>query len=186
MNGKTVDGKRRKVLTAAGLLGGAVAAAGSAAPFAVSLAPSRRTRGEGAPIKVKLDGLEQGKLHVTAWRRQPTWILKRTKAMVSSLANRANLVDPDSHASVQPENCTNNSRSIMPELFVALGVCTHLGCIPGSNPPNGFLCACHGSRFDYAGRVLSGSPAPTNLTIPVYYIAKGNILHIGEAKQDKG
>ena len=177
---ESADSQRRKFMTMTGLAGGMVATVGGMVPFAVYLEPSRRTKGEGAPIKVDLTGLEVGRLHVVAWRRKPVWVLKRTPAMIDSLAKDLNLLsDPESARSDQPSNCTNETRSIKPDLFVVIGVCTHLGCSPGSAPPDGFLCSCHGSRFDYAGRVYAGSPAPSNLAIPEYYFTTDNSVVIG-------
>lgn len=172
---------RRKVLTLASMVGGAIGAAGAATPFVASFAPSRKAKGEGAPVTVNISSLIAGDLQVVAWRRKPVWIMSRTPEMISSLEGiDAELQDPVSDASKQPEYCKNSTRSIKPDIFVALGVCTHLGCSPGVDKPNdGFLCACHGSNFDYAGRVLKGSPAPSNLEIPEHYYADDNTLVIG-------
>ncbi len=175
------DESRRRLMTGASLAGAAIATIGSAVPFAVSLTPSRLARGEGAPVTVDLQALESGRLHVVPWRRKPAWVLFRTPAMLESLAGfEGELADPNSEVSDQPENCTNATRSVQPEIFVAIGVCTHLGCSPAS-APGGFLCACHGSNFDFAGRVFKGSPAPTNLPIPPHYFTDDGMLVIGAA-----
>ena len=177
-----LDEKRRKVLTFASIGTAAVAVAGVTGALGASMAPSRRTKGEGAPVEVDLRLLEPGRLGIVAWRRKPIWILNRTPAQVAELSqNKDQLSDPESNASDQPDNCKNDHRSIKPELFVAIGICTHLGCSPGINFPEGFLCACHGSYFDLAGRVILGSPAPTNLPIPDHYYPDENTLIVGAA-----
>lgn len=167
-------------MTLASLVGGSVGTAGAAIPFVASFAPSRKAKGEGAPIKVDISVLEKGALHVVPWRRKPVWILWRTDDMLAQMEETlGDLLDPDSDSSKQPEYCKNGHRSIKEEFFVALGVCTHLGCSPGVDDPDGFLCACHGSSFDYAGRVLKGSPAPQNLEIPEHHFVDDNTLVIG-------
>ena len=179
MTAVDTDEARRRFLRNTSIAGAAVAGAGAAVPFAVSLVPSRKTKGEGAPIEVKVAALEEGKLYVAPWRRKPVWVLARTQPMVESLSgNDDRLADPDSQASIQPEECRNATRSLRPEIFVALGVCTHLGCSPGAIA-EGFLCACHGSNFDFAGRVFKGSPAPANLTIPPHYYADDETIVVG-------
>ena len=166
-------------------LGGAtIATLGAVVPFAASFAPSRKTRGEGAPIEVDLSGLEVGKLNIVAWRRMPVWILIRTPELLASLDGISeDLSDPNSDSSLQPEYCKNDTRSVKPEIFIAVGICTHLGCSPATNFPDGFLCACHGSYFDVAGRVFKGSPAPTNLPIPEHYYVDDNTVVIGLSGQ---
>lgn len=173
------DQKRRQALTLASLGGAAIATAGVAGAFGMSLAPSRRTKGEGAPVEVSLASVEPSKLRVVSWRRKPVWVLARTPEQIASLEDTADLADPDSENSEQPEYCRNATRSISPEMFVAVGICTHLGCSPGAAFPKGFLCACHGSYFDLAGRVFAGSPAPTNLSIPEHYFTEHGTLVIG-------
>ena len=175
---------RRDVLTNASLVGGAVGAVTAATPFVVSWEPSRKARGEGAPVEVDISALVEGELLVVPWRRKPVWVLSRSSAMMSEMSNlsASDLQDPDSNSSVQPEYCKNENRSIKPELFICLGVCTHLGCSPGVNNPEGFLCACHGSKFDYAGRVFAGSPAPSNLEIPNHYFIDDKTILVGESQ----
>lgn len=180
MTAVETDEARRRFLRDTSIAGAAVAGVGVTAPFAVSLVPSRKTKGEGAPVEVKVAGLEAGKLHVIPWRRKPVWVLPRTQAMIESLSrdNDNQLADPESQASIQPEGCRNPNRSLRPDIFIALGVCTHLGCSPGAIE-EGFLCACHGSNFDFAGRVFKGSPAPANLTVPPHYYADDETVVIG-------
>lgn len=175
--------KRRSLLLgmtgAVGGIGGLVAAA----PFAASLRPSKKARAEGAPIRVNIDGLAAGELRRDVWRLKPIWIFGRDAEMLSHASAQADgLTDPDSNSSAQPDYCKNDARSIKPEVFVAVGLCTHLGCSPGqaADRKDGFLCACHGSRFDVAGRVFGGSPAPSNLVVPPHHYASDNEIVIGE------
>jgi ubiquinol-cytochrome c reductase iron-sulfur subunit len=142
-------------------------------------------------VQVDIAGLAPGELRTVAWRGKPVWLLRRSEDMVRALQRPdANLVDPLSKRSTQPADCTNATRSIKPELFVALGVCTHLGCSPKLrfddpalnaelNAPGGFYCPCHGSRFDLAGRVVKNVPAPTNLEVPDYHFTSPTSLQIG-------
>ncbi len=175
-----LDSNNRRLLTISSLIGAGFAATATAVPFIGSLAPGRKALGEGAPVELGISGLEPGKLFVVPWRRKPVWVLMRTEEMLTELdSHNEQLIDPESLSSDQPEYCQNTTRSINPEIFVALGVCTHLGCSPGLNDPSGFLCACHGSNFDFAGRVLKGSPAPTNLAIPEHYFTDDNTIVIG-------
>lgn len=147
-------------------------------PFVGSLRPSRKTQAAGAPVSVSIQGMAEGDLRVFVWRQKPVWVLRRSQAMIDELKEEpSELIDPDSASSDQPEYCKNKTRSITPEYFVAVGLCTHLGCSPGRERGKGFLCACHGSRFDFAGRVFKGSPAPKNLFIPPHhYDDDGNIV----------
>ena len=180
MTEQDTNNKRRRLITMASLGGAAIATAGAVAPFAASFAPSRRTKGEGAPVQVDLASMEMDKLNIVPWRRMPVWVLFRTPELLASLEQTADeLSDPNSEASVQPDSCKNATRSIKPEVFIAVGICTHLGCSPATNFPEGFLCACHGSHFDIAGRVVKGSPAPTNLPIPEHYYVDDDTIVIG-------
>ena len=174
-------------LTAA--LGG-VAAAGAAVPFVASLAPSERAKAAGAPVDVSLDTLKPAELRTVEWRGQPVWILRRTPAMLKGLQSVERLLtDPQSEvSSQQPEYARNATRSIEPELLVTVALCTHLGCIPSFYPepdslqpgwPGGFYCPCHGSKFDLAGRVYRGSPAPTNLVVPPHRYDAATRLVVG-------
>ena len=171
--------RRKALLGVSSVLGGAGSAA-ALAPFAVSLRPGRKTRAAGAPVSVLLEGIAEGDLRVAVWRQKPVWILHRDRRMIDEIEKSAgDLLDPNSESSVQPEYCKNKTRSIKPEYFVAVGLCTHLGCSPGRENQKGFLCACHGSRFDFAGRVVKGSPAPKNLDIPPHYYNESGGVVIG-------
>lgn len=159
------------------------------APFVASMMPSERAKAAGAPIEVDIGKLAPGELLVVEWRGKPVWVLRRTKEMLDSLTQTEfMLVDPGSAEPQQPAYATNSHRSVQPELFVAIGICTHLGCSPtkaftagepamGANWPGGFFCPCHGSTFDFAGRVFKNKPAPTNLEIPPHtYLSDTRIL----------
>ncbi|MGI9307110.1 MAG: ubiquinol-cytochrome c reductase iron-sulfur subunit [Gammaproteobacteria bacterium] len=173
-------GRRRALLGVSSVLGGAGAAA-AMAPFAASLRPSRKTRAAGAPIAVSLRNINEGDLRIAVWRQKPVWVLRRSRKMLDDIEkfSAEELLDPDSESSAQPEYCKNKTRSIKPEYFVAVGLCTHLGCSPGRESGRGFLCACHGSRFDFAGRVVKGSPAPQNLFVPPHYYGEDDSIVIG-------
>lgn len=184
------DPVRRKVLQHATGAAGGLALAGASYPFLASLVPSERARAQGGPVEVDLSPLPAGELATAEWRGKPLWILRRTPDMLSRLQSaRAELSDPDSAVTAQqPRYAANSVRSIRPELFVSVGLCTHLGCIPSFRPepgsvqpgwPGGFYCACHGSKFDLAGRVYKGSPAPTNLVVPPYSFQASDRLVIG-------
>ena len=192
-----VDKTRRNLVVATSVVGGA-AGVGVAVPFAASMWPSERARAAGAPVEVDLSRVAPGELNVIEWRGKPVWVLKRTKEMLESLKKvEARLSDPESKASDQPKYAENEYRSRNPDLLVLVGVCTHLGCSPQEKPaeakaemgadwPGGFYCPCHGSKFDLAGRVYSGSPAPLNLVVPQYEFLSDSTLVIGEDKDKKG
>ena len=168
--------RRRALLGISSVLGG-ISSLAALVPFSSSLRPSRKAQAAGAPIVVSLQNIAEGDLRVSVWRQKPVWILRRSAQMIAEIDKADNLLDPNSDGSVQPEYCKNKMRSIKPEYFVAVGLCTHLGCSPGREKEQGFLCACHGSRFDFAGRVVKGSPAPKNLFIPPhYYDNNGNVI----------
>ncbi|MDX1377041.1 MAG: ubiquinol-cytochrome c reductase iron-sulfur subunit [Burkholderiales bacterium] len=182
------DPARRKLLAGAtGAVGGAAIAAASY-PFLASLAPSERAKSAGAPVEFDAAPLQPGQLHTIEWRGKPVWILRRTPEMLAGLKTVEKLLsDPDSDvSSQQPAYARNRGRSIDEAVFVTLALCTHLGCIPSFYPepgsiqpgwPGGFYCPCHGSKFDLAGRVFKGSPAPTNLVIPPYrYDGTGTLV----------
>jgi ubiquinol-cytochrome c reductase iron-sulfur subunit len=187
------DRERRQWLIATGVAGG-VAAAATAVPFVSTLAPSERARSLGAAVEVDIAGLAPGATRIVEWRGKPVWIVRRTPEMLAALqqAPTADLVDPDSRREQQPAYAQNATRSVRPEVFVAIGICTHLGCSPtavpaGSNNPGlpadwpgGYFCPCHGSKFDAAGRVFRNQPAPTNLEIPPHRFASDTLLVIGE------
>lgn len=176
-------GRRRALLGITSALGG-LGTVAAATPFAVSLRPGRKTRADGAPVSADIHDIPEGGLRVTVWRQKPVWILHRSREMIAAVETQGadDLLDPDSESSAQPEYCKNKTRSIRPEYFIAVGLCTHLGCSPGRENEKGFLCACHGSRFDFAGRVVKGSPAPKNLFIPPHYFDDRGGVVIGADK----
>jgi len=198
MNDKVkVDKTRRNLVVATSVVGGA-ATVGAAVPFVASMLPSERARAAGAPVEVDLSRLAPGELGVYEWRGKPVWVIRRTKEMIDSLqAVVPNLTDPESKSSNQPQYAENQHRSSKPDIMVMEGVCTHLGCSPqlktaeakaemGGDWVGGFYCPCHGSKFDYAGRVFRGAPAPTNLVVPPYTFVSESTLVIGEDKESKG
>jgi ubiquinol-cytochrome c reductase iron-sulfur subunit len=190
-----VDEKRRRVLLIATSAAGGVIAGAATVPFLASWFPSARALAAGAPTQVDVSKIEAGQQITVAWRGKPVWLLRRTPEMVDILHKNANagfLVDPQSKDSVQPDYVKGELRSIKPEMFVCVGVCTHLGCSPnlkkevgpesdmGADWPGGYFCPCHNSRFDLAARVFKGSPAPTNLTIPPHRYASDTVVVVGE------
>ena len=192
--GDTPDPKRRQLLFATSA---AAAAAGLAVavPFVSTFSPSERARAAGAPVEVDISRLAPGEMMTVEWRGKPVWIVHRTAEMFAALKRvETKLADPTSEKPQQPGYASNAHRSIKPEIFIAIGICTHLGCSPsekfqsgaaqGMSPDwdGGFFCPCHGSQFDLAGRVLKNMPAPTNLEIPPHqYLAEARLL-IGEDK----
>ena len=192
-----VDKTRRNLVIATSVVGGA-AGAGAAVPFVASMWPSDRARAAGAPVQVDLSRVAPGELAVIEWRGKPVWVLRRTPEMLASLkAAEPRLSDPRSKASEQPKYAENEYRSAKPELMVMEGVCTHLGCSPqlksaeakaemGGDWAGGFYCPCHGSKFDFAGRVFRGAPAPVNLRVPPYEFVSDSTLIIGEDEEKKG
>jgi ubiquinol-cytochrome c reductase iron-sulfur subunit len=192
-----VDKTRRNLVVATSVVGGA-AGIGAAVPFVASMWPSERARAAGAPVSIDISRIAPGELTVVEWRGKPVWVLRRTKEMIESLKSvEPRLSDPKSKASEQPKYAENEYRSARPEVMVLVGVCTHLGCSPqekradakaemGADWPGGFYCPCHGSKFDFAGRVFKGSPAPTNLVVPPYTLASETTVVIGEDEKTKG
>ena len=192
-----VDKKRRNLVVATSVVGG-VAGVAAALPFAASMLPSDRAKAAGAPVEVDLSKLAPGEMAVIEWRGKPVWVIKRTKEMLDSLkAVTGKLTDPASKSSEQPKYAENEYRSQKPDVMVMEGVCTHLGCSPqlkgadakaemGGDWAGGFYCPCHGSKFDLAGRVFRGAPAPTNLKVPPYTIVSDTTLLIGEDQEKKG
>jgi ubiquinol-cytochrome c reductase iron-sulfur subunit len=194
-----VDKSKRQFLTSALTVVGAVGSGYLAVPFLAQMQPSVKAMAASAPVEVDISKMEPGQLLRVAWRGKPVWILNRTPDVLATLKNLTpQLRDPLSKESIQPVNTSNPERSIKPEIFVAVGLCTHLGCSPtfrpevappdlGDNWKGGFFCPCHGSWFDLAGRVYSGVPAPTNLEIPPYRYITDTQLIIGEDnQQEKG
>jgi ubiquinol-cytochrome c reductase iron-sulfur subunit len=186
-----IDESRRKLLLAATAATGAIGAAFAAAPFIASWTPSERAQALGLPTELDLAQLEPGQMTVTVWRKQPIYVVHRTAEMVATLGNhQAQLKDPESTDSEQPAYAANRMRSRTAAFLVLIGTCTHLGCLPkahfeprdpeiGAYWPGGWLCPCHGSRFDLAGRVFEGSPASVNLRVPPYAFAAPLKLVIG-------
>ena len=182
--------ERRLWITATSVAGGAGLIA-TAIPFVASLAPSEKARALGAPVEVSLGGVQPGELKIVEWQGKPVFILRRTQEMLDSLGRHDDLiVDSKSRRSLQPDYAQNAGRSAKPEILVLEGICTHLGCIPSFRPtpgapdlgaswPGGFYCPCHGSKFDFAGRVFKNVPAPTNLTVPPYQFISDSTLVIG-------
>jgi ubiquinol-cytochrome c reductase iron-sulfur subunit len=194
MSAQAVDTSRRRVLIAATSAVGAVGVGFALVPFVASMNPSAKARAAGAPVEADISKLEPGGLLRVKWRGKPVWVVHRTEAMLAGLPTLdGKLADPNSEVPQQPEYAKNPTRSIKPNYFVAVGICTHLGCAPIYRPDvapedlgpewkGGFFCPCHGSSFDLAGRVYSGVPAPTNLVIPMHtYLSDTNIL-IGAEK----
>lgn len=192
----SVDGKmddsRRRLLVATSVAGGAAAVA-TAVPFVASLTPSERAKAAGAPVEADIGKLNPGEMMTVEWRGKPVWILRRTPEMLEGIKKvDAEVSDPNSEKPMQPEYAKNEYRSIKPEYLVAVGICTHLGCSPsskfkpgadsglGADWPGGFICPCHGSTFDLAGRVYKGKPAPDNLEVPPHKYLSDAKLIIGE------
>lgn len=196
MSNEDVDESKRQFLTTALTVVGAVGTGYLAVPFLAQMQPSTKTEAAGAPVEVDISKLEPGQLIRVAWRGKPVWILNRTPKELETLPTlEPVLSDPQSNESEQPPYSKNPYRSIKPEIFVAIGLCTHLGCSPTFRPEvappdlgedwkGGFFCPCHGSRFDLAGRVYSGVPAPTNLVIPPHRYITDTRLIIGEALEE--
>ncbi len=192
MSDEGVDESKRQFLTSALTVVGAIGSGYLAIPFLAQMQPSVKAMAAGAPVEVDLSKMEAGQLLRVAWRGKPVWILNRTPAALETLKSMDRVLsDPQSKESIQPESSKNEYRSIKPEIFVAIGLCTHLGCSPtfrpeiaphdlGADWKGGFFCPCHGSRFDLAGRVYSGVPAPTNLEIPPHRYINDNLLLVGE------
>jgi len=193
MNEMTVDHSKRRFLVAMSSAVGGVAAVGGAIPLLRSMLPSARALAAGAPVEVDLSKVEPGMMLTVERPGKPVWVVNRTAEMLALLDKHEDkLTDPASEATgQQPEYCKNATRSIKPEYMVVVGICTHLGCSPtyrkeigpadlGADWPGGWFCPCHGSRFDLAARVFSGSPAPTNLVVPPHkYLSETKVL-IGE------
>lgn len=194
-NDKQVDSGRRGLLVATCAAGG-VAGLATAGAFVSTFQPSERAKAAGAPVEVDIAGLAPGELKTVEWRGKPVWILKRSPEMVAALPKLdAQLADPKSERNPEeltPEYARNEHRSIKPEILVAVGICSHLGCSPitklqsGPQPSlpddwqGGFLCPCHGSIFDAAGRVYKNVPAPDNLQVPRHMYVGDTKLVIGQ------
>ena len=193
MSTDVVDQGKRRFLTAATSVVGAVGAGFVAVPFIASWMPSERAKNAGAPVEADISKLEEGRMMIVEWQSKPVWIVRRSEQMLSSLPKLTdNLRDPASeNADQQPEYAQNDTRSRKPEILVLVGICTHLGCSPSYRPEiapadlgddwmGGFFCPCHSSKFDMAGRVYTGVPAPTNLPVPPHYYLTENTILVGE------
>jgi ubiquinol-cytochrome c reductase iron-sulfur subunit len=188
-----VDTKRRRFLVASTSVVAAVGAGFVAVPFLSSWMPSERAKNAGAPVEVDISKLEEGRLLIVEWQSKPVWIVRRSEKTLSDLPTLdGNLRDPASeNADQQPGYAQNANRSIKPEISVLVGICTHLGCSPTFRPDiaaadlgadwlGGFFCPCHSSKFDLAGRVYQGVPAPTNLVVPPHKYVSDNVILVGE------
>ncbi|MEN9418002.1 MAG: ubiquinol-cytochrome c reductase iron-sulfur subunit [Pseudomonadota bacterium] len=195
---ETVADPARRTWIAITCGAGAVGGAAVAVPFISTFAPSERAKAAGAAVQVDVSALKPGEKLTVEWRGKPVWIMRRTPEQVESLKKTEGLVaDPKSErkAYPTPDYAKNPHRSIKPELFVAVGICSHLGCSPsdkfttGPQPSlpddwsGGFLCPCHGSTFDMAGRVFKAKPAPDNLEVPPHMYLSDTVLLIGEDKK---
>lgn len=190
-----VDCGRRRLVVATAAVGGAGALV-ALVPFVSSLLPSERAKAAGAPVEADISKLELGQMMTVEWRGKPVWIINRTKEMLATLPKLDDQVaDPHSDKPQQPQYAKNETRSIKPEYLVAIGICTHLGCSPTEKfkagaeegmPADwlgGFLCPCHGSTYDLAGRVFKNKPAPDNLEVPPHVYLTDTRILIGEEKK---
>jgi ubiquinol-cytochrome c reductase iron-sulfur subunit len=193
---KKVDQSRRKFLLTATSVTGAVGLSALGVPFVSSMTPSEKAKAAGAAVEFDVTKVKKGELKTTEWRGQPVWILNRSDEMLSTLKQETQLADPKLKVtSQQPKYCQNATRSLKSNILVVVGICTHLGCSPspklnpkgdmGSDWQGGFFCPCHGSKFDLAGRVYKGSPAPTNLVVPPHRYIDDQTLLIGEDPKEK-
>ena len=192
MSGDKTNSGRRRFLTAATTVVGAVGTGFVLVPFISSMQPSAKARAAGAPVRADISRLEPGQMIRVKWRGKPVWLVRRTDKMLETLPTLVSqLRDPESLESEQPAYAQNEFRSIKPEVLITVGICTHLGCSPtyrpdagaadlGADWEGGFFCPCHGSKFDLAGRVYKSVPAPTNLVIPPHRYLSETELVIGE------
>ena len=187
-----VDKDKRRFLVAGTSVVGAVGAGFVAVPFVASWMPSERAKTAGAPVEVDISKLQEGQKVTVEWRGKPVWVVKRSKRMLDDLPTLDDrLRDPKSENEQQPEYARNELRSRKPEISVLVGICTHLGCSPTFRPEvapadlgpdwkGGYFCPCHGSKFDLAGRVFQGVPAPLNLVVPPHYYVSDRTILVGE------
>jgi ubiquinol-cytochrome c reductase iron-sulfur subunit len=193
MSTDVVDKDRRRFLTAATSVVGAVGAGFVCVPFIASWMPSERAKNAGAPVEADISKLDEGRMLIVEWQSKPVWIVRRSQQTIDNLPkNDDRLRDPASETeSQQPPYAQNPTRSRKPEFLVLVGICTHLGCSPTYRPDiapadlgeswlGGFFCPCHSSRFDLAGRVFQGVPAPTNLVVPPHFYLTDNTIRVGE------
>jgi ubiquinol-cytochrome c reductase iron-sulfur subunit len=201
MANEVVDHGRRRFLTATTAVVGGIGIVSAAVPFIKSWEPSARARAAGAPVTQSLAKIEAGQMLTVSWRSLPVFVLNRTPAQLATLPQvDARLVDPKSDgasAGQQPKYAQNEARSIKPEWLVIVGICTHLGCVPDFVPEikpepfdpewkGGFYCPCHKSRYDLAGRVFNGVPAPKNLQVPPYHFIDDSTIQIGVDPKEAG
>ena len=192
MSGDEIDHGRRRMLLAATAVMSGVGVAYVATPFVLSMDPSAKAKAAGAPVDVDISKLQPGQMVTVEWRGKPVWVLRRTQQMLDAMQTRLDVLrDPDSdELSQQPDYAKNPHRSINPEYGVMVGICTHLGCSPTYRPEfappdlgpewkGGFFCPCHGSRYDLAGRVFLGMPAPSNLVVPPYHFVSATRVIVG-------
>ena len=180
--------RRRFLIGATSFVAGA-GVVGVATPFVQSWNPSAKAKSVGAPVQVDISKIDPGAMITVAWQGKPVWVVRRTAENLKNLAleeHSGELRDPDSDVNQQPDYARNAVRSIRDDIFVAVGICSHLGCVPHYEPDGRaevkhalFFCPCHGSKFDLAGRVFKGVPAPTNLIIPPHQYLGNNVLEIG-------
>ena len=194
MSTDNVDTGRRRFLVASTSVVAAVGAGFVAVPFVSSWMPSERAKNAGAPVEVDISKVAEGQMLTVEWQSKPVWIVKRSEKTLSDLTTiDGNLRDPASeNVDQQPAYAQNANRSIKPEILVLVGICTHLGCSPTFRPDigaadlggeswlGGFFCPCHSSKFDLAGRVFQGVPAPTNLVVPPHKYLSDNVILIGD------
>ncbi len=192
MSADGVDLKKRRTLTVATSVVGAVGTIFVVYPFLAAWKPSAKAKAAGAPVEADISKLEPGQMMTVKWRGKPVWIIHRTEQNLKDLPTLdGQLLDPESEMPQQPSYCQNGIRSLKPQYMVAIGICTHLGCSPTYRPDaapadlgpewkGGFFCPCHGSRFDLAGRVYSGVPAPKNLEIPKYRFLSDTRILVGD------
>ncbi|MFC6632573.1 ubiquinol-cytochrome c reductase iron-sulfur subunit [Microbulbifer taiwanensis] len=192
MSDDGVNVGRRRFLTAATSVVGGAGAVGVAVPFVASWNPSAKAKAAGAPVKYNISKLEPGQMVTVEWRGKPVYVVRRTEQVLQDLEKVEPLLrDPNSEESIQPPYVDPENRSIKPQMLVLVGLCTHLGCAPmyrpevgaadlgGSEWMGGFFCPCHGSKYDMAGRVYKGVPAPTNLDVPSYSYESDDVIVIG-------
>lgn len=196
MTAPSADWRRRRLLLSATTTVGGIATVAAAVPFVASMLPSERAKAAGAPVEADIGNIERGTLATVEWRGKPVWVLHRTDNMIATLGTQDDqLRDPRSEQPQQPDYAKNATRSIRPEYFVAIAICTHLGCVPiyaaqagvaglGADWPGGFYCPCHGSKFDLAGRVFKNVPAPLNLVIPPHKYLSDSRLLIGADREN--
>ncbi|WIG81541.1 ubiquinol-cytochrome c reductase iron-sulfur subunit [Photobacterium damselae] len=190
MSNTPISSGRRRFLTVTTSVVGGLGAAAIAVPFIKSWNPSAKAKAAGAPVEVDISKLEEGQMIRVEWRGKPVWVVRRSDAVLKQLEGHdAQLRDAASDEPQQPDYAKNAYRSVKPEIFLAVGICTHLGCSPTYLPntfseqvsgiASGFFCPCHGSKFDMAGRVFSGVPAPLNLVVPPHTFLDDNTILVG-------